>query len=902
MSALDDYFAKYGSRIAQASEKLFVEEFLYPLVGSRILDIEPQYSFIDRTGRVRRIDFAYNKSPALLAFEVNGETYHAEGIIPDAQFDDNLFRQNEILRRGYKLVRFSYNQLQSQAWRPVVMDALREFLVMNAPELIGEYSLEPNQLQVEALQALEYCRSARGWGKGLIVMPTGVGKTILSAMDARRHGGRALFIVHRLDILAQSMEAYRKVWPAAKLGILTGSERHDVEECDVLFASKDSLRQQSWLSEFSPEAFQYIVIDEVHHGQSLSYQPIFQYFRPKFMLGMTATPDRADRKDIFELFDYNNVYEVQLFDAIERGLLVPYTYIGLTDDIDYSKIRYHNHRYRVDDLERHLIVPERNQAILNAYLDEQLGAGDKAIGFCVSIAHAERMAEYFTSNGVSAYAIHSAASNRDDLIRAFRQDEFQVAFTVDLFNEGIDFPNVRVLLFLRPTESKTVFLQQLGRGLRLCAGKDRTRVLDFIGNYHRANKVRKYLAKASRREDSRGDDGRRLKKVVYEYARGCEVRFDKHVETILDRQDAAELAIDKEDLRQAYFDLAESLGQKPTKQDLDDGGRYASRLYAQTWGTWRDFLRDVGEYTEASYHYPQGTHLGHILSILWYYGLPSRDGTHFDDRYVRLRGGYGEGRLGTYQRQLRYKLLAAMELGIIEDDRGLSDDVAGGIGLTPLGLELRQALEERLAAADLRFEIKSESGLPSSRMAAGEAAYNELISEAIKQDPGIAEVVRGIFLRMPAVGQMMQFLYHVARRPTVSKDYIYRNFFNTPFVQRFCEQEGIEKATLEAARRRCPFLLNVLAACRVLRSERSAVHIDRLLLTPSLVQAHPREDPAMIMLRFREVVNAWPSREEMLSAEDLSILRELFGPQFLTSAYAWSEMEYALEGISSHGK
>src|SRR5262249_46537389 len=160
--------------------------------------------------------------------------------------------------------------------------------------------------------------------------------------------------------------------------------------------------------------------------------------------------------------------------------LVPYTYMGLTDNVDYSRIRYQNYRYRVDDLERFLIIPERNKAILDAYLEK--GSGDKAIGFCVSIKHAERMAEFFRENGVKACAIHSGSLNRDELIASFRNNELQVVFTVDLFNEGIDFPNVRVLLFLRPTESKTVFIQQLGRGLRLCAGKDRVRVLDFIGN------------------------------------------------------------------------------------------------------------------------------------------------------------------------------------------------------------------------------------------------------------------------------------------------------------------------------------------------------------------------------------------------------------------------------------
>ena len=219
---------------------------------------------------------------------------------------------------------------------------------------------------------------------------------------------------------------------------------------------------------------------------------------------------------------------------------------------------------------------------------------------------------------------------------------------------------------------------------------------------------------------------------------------------MLDRQDAAELGIDKDDLKQAYFALAETLGQKPTRNDLDERGEHPSRLYVQAWGTWRDFLRDVGEYTEASYHYPQGTHLGHILSIVWYYGLPSREGTQFDSGYVRLRGGYGDGRLGTYQRQLRYKLQAAMELGILEDDRAVSDETANTIGLTPLGKELRQALESQLAKIDLRFGIEADSGIPSSRMTADEAVYNQLISEAAASDPAIARIVQSVLLHMPA--------------------------------------------------------------------------------------------------------------------------------------------------------
>ena len=888
---LEAYYQKYGSRISQVSERLFVEEFLYPLVGSKLDNIEPQCTFLDRTGKSRRIDFAYHGDGAKIALEVNGETYHAEGIIPDEQFDDNLFRQNEILRRGYRLVRFSYSQLKSSRWRPIVMETLRNLFAEHAPLLLNEYELDPNPIQKEALDALNHARTMREWQKGVVVMPTGTGKTILSALDAKKHGGRVLYLVHRLDILSQSLEAFRFVWGRLNDGLLTGIERKNEQNCDVLFASKDTLRQADELAKFPSDWFSYIVVDEVHHGQSPSYQEILRHFKPRFMLGMTATPNRTDRKDIFELFDYNKVYEIPLYEVIERGYLVPYTYIGLTDDIDYSAIRYQNQRYQVDDLERHLIIPKRNQAILDAYLDKDKGAGDKAIGFCVSILHAERMAEFFSARGVKAAAVHSGSPDRDEIISRFRADELQVVFTVDLFNEGVDFPNVRVLLFLRPTESKTVFLQQLGRGLRLCAGKDRVRVLDFIGNYKRANQIRKYLSKGSQRQDS-DESGRKTKKLVYEYSTGCEVLFDAKVEEILDRQDAADIGIEKQDLKDAYFVLAEQLQRKPTKAELDEKGQYPSRQYVQLWDSWRKFLQDVGEYTEASYHYPQGTHLGHVLSILWYFGAPSRSNTHFDDKYIRMRGDLDKDndRVSSYQRQLKYKLQAAMELHILEDDRTLPADQSKSPALTPLGQELRGVLQGDLKATDLKFPL-DEDGVPSSRMAHDEDFYNNLILKAANHSPEAKRTIQQVFFGMHAVQQMLAFLYHIVREKRIEKNRIYTEFFAAPFVKRFCEQEGIEEATLEAAKRRCPFLLNVLAACGVLTLERSHVVVDKLVLMPSLVMPFAKEERIATIRRFKAVQRAWPSSEAALDPEDLSIVRELFGADFLTAGFKWSMLD-----------
>ena len=877
---LEEYYQLYGSRITQDSERLFIDDFLYPLLWSNIEQIEPQRPFLDCSGKCRRIDFSYHGRHTKIALEVNGETYHAEGIIPNEMFDDNLFRQNEMLRLGYLLVRYSYNQLQSSHWRPIIKESLRDLFGDAAPELLTKYSLSPLPLQNDVLQALSFFRDTKGRTKGVVVLPTGTGKTVLSAMDSRRHGGRILFLVHRLDILKQSIDAYKFVWPEVRVGILTGEAKENELDCDVLFASKDTLRQPSQLERFQRDWFSYIVVDEVHHGQSPTYRDVLSYFQPAFMLGMTATPDRTDRKDIFELFDYSKIYEIPLHEVIDRGYLVPYTYYGLTDNIDYSHIRHQGIRYNVSDLERLLIVRERNDAIVREYLEK--GRGDKAIGFCVSIKHAERMAELFNERGITSAAIHSESPNRDALVQAFRENKLQVAFTVDLFNEGIDFPNVQVLLFLRPTESKTVFLQQLGRGLRRSIGKDRVRILDFIGNYTRANQIRKFLARGSATTEVE-EGGRKKRKIVYEYSTGCEVYFDEAVQQILDRQDAAELGITKDDLKEAYFALAEQLGRKPSRPDLDAEGKYKSSKYAQLFGSWLAFLREVGEYTEASYHYPQGTHLGHVLSILYFFGSGNRVGSPFDDEYICLRGGLGEGRISTYRRQIKYKLQAAMELAILTDDRHYAADQAYTLELTPLGRELYKALVPLFGSINLDFP-RGEDGIPRTRME-DENSINGVIRSFIRNDANARSIVNRVFLKMHAVQQMLAYLYHIEQKTTIPRSQIYEHFFQAPFVTQYCDQEGIETTTLEASRRRCPFLLNILDACDIIDSENSQITVRTLALSPSLVKAYQSEDAEKAVARLKALQAAWPDNPDRLDSEDLSILRELFGAKFLTRDY-----------------
>ncbi len=225
-----------------------MKDFLFPLLGKKgIKYVIPQYPFIDSEGRLRRIDFALIKDNTRIALEVNGETYHAEGIIPNEMFDDNLQRQNEILNAGWNLQRFSYNQLQEAKWRKRVMDSLHKVISQNVPELISEDAIKPHYLQQMALDALNFYRG-KGWKKGIVVLPTGTGKTFLSAFDAKKFNGRVLFIVHRLDILSQSKDAFQKVWPEAKLGLLTGEVKEHIHDSKVLFASVtgNAIMYQKW--------------------------------------------------------------------------------------------------------------------------------------------------------------------------------------------------------------------------------------------------------------------------------------------------------------------------------------------------------------------------------------------------------------------------------------------------------------------------------------------------------------------------------------------------------------------------------------------------------------------------------------------------------------------------------
>jgi len=902
---LQEYLDVYKSRITQESEILFVREFLYPLLGpQKIKWVIPQYPFIDSEGRSRRIDFGIIFNNKRIALEVNGETYHGEGIIPNEMFDDNLNRQNEILNAGWFLLRYSYSQLQHPEWRVRVSQSLFYLLRKRIPEILSDVLIEPNYLQRNVLEALDYYRS-KGWKKGIVVLPTGTGKTFLSAFDTLKTPGRILFIVHRLDILKQSKDAFEKVYPKETLGVLTGEVKENVTDSKILFASKDSLRNTEILTTFSPNEFDYIIVDEVHHGQAPTYQMVLKYFEPNFfMLGLTATPDRMDRKDIFELFDYQKIFEYNLFEAIENGFLVPYTYYGLQDNIDYNTIRHNGVKYNVADLDSKLIIKERNQKILEEYLSK--GEGNKALGFCCSIKHADAMAAFFIDNGIPSVSITADSVNRDTLIKGFRDNLYSVVFTVDLFNEGVDFPDLRVLLFLRPTESKTVFFQQLGRGLRLCGGKENVVIIDFIGNYKKANNIRKYLSKGSTTITNTGNG--RIEKIEYEYSPNCAVVFDVEVEEILDRQDTSEREITKEDLIDAYYKLAETLNKKPTPDDINRDGEFRISKYVSVFGTWVKFLKEIGELTEFSYHFPQGTHLGHIMYVLNTVGSESIQGSHISSEYVKFTGNYSEGQMGNFERKTKYALQASMELGLIIDFRheGLEQDFK--IVFTKSGLEIYNILKPLLETLDLSFKEEGKAEISWSMNCEG--TINETIKNYLNENTNAKKLLRKVFLKMDAVNMLLKYLYSIQRKVTITKAEVYADFFESPFVKSYLERHGLENPTESVIVRRVPFLFNILESLGIINQGRSNIQVLAFVPAREILKLSSKENDAEIDNRISRIMafnkllaskqtgeltgiatesmtiyNVNDLQEQYFSADEISLLKETFGKDFLTESY-----------------
>lgn len=516
------------------------------------------------------------------------------------QVFEDLFEHHSIIIDNEELKRYSQN------WhRPAVAKDLEryEYSHQNEENESEDTKVrllyEPRGAQIEALCALEDTR-AEGAKRALVQAATGVGKTYLAAFDSKSYE-RVLFVAHREEILKQAAASFRNVRNSEDYGFFTGEEKST--DKSVIFASVATLGRSEYLSEkyFAPDYFQYLVIDEFHHAVNEQYQRIVKYFKPQFLLGLTATPERMDGRNIYELCDYNVPYEISLKDAINKGMLVPFHYYGIYDDTDYSGLHLIRGRYDEKELNETYIGNVHRHDLIYKYYCKY--GSKKALGFCCSRAHAEEMAKEFCERGIPSVAVYSNANGtyseeRGKAIEKLKSGEIRVIFSVDMFNEGVDITSVDMVMFLRPTESPIVFLQQLGRGLRRSKGKEYLNVLDFIGNYEKAGRVRFLLT------------GRTLGKNEYYnpadrsvFPDDCLIDFDMKLIDLFSEMDKKHLKI-KDQIRNEYYRVKELLGRIPSRMDLftymdDDIYRVAiTHSKDNPFKRYLDFRKELGELSE----------------------------------------------------------------------------------------------------------------------------------------------------------------------------------------------------------------------------------------------------------------------------------------------------------------
>jgi superfamily II DNA or RNA helicase len=370
------------------------------------------------------------------------------------------------------------------------------------------FDVKPHHFQSEILEKLEVERTIHGRYRNLIVAATGTGKTVISAFDYKRFkennpSAKLLFVAHRKEILEQARGTFRAILRDQNFGELwIGDNMPD--NFKFVFASVQTLNNQLHKQQLSSNYYDYIVIDEVHHIAASSYRPVLNSFSPKVLLGLTATPERMDGSDILEDFGGRIASEIRLPEALNLKLLCPFQYFGITDSIDLAGVKWSNGKYVPGELSKLYTANDIRVGEIIYGLDKYLSNPQevRALGFCATIEHAQFMAKKFELVGLKAAALTSQNNAERAVLREnLRSRTLNYLFVVDIFNEGVDIPEIDTVLFLRPTESLTIFLQQFGRGLRLAKDKDCLTVLDFVGNarpeYDFENKFRALIGKTN---------------------------------------------------------------------------------------------------------------------------------------------------------------------------------------------------------------------------------------------------------------------------------------------------------------------------------------------------------------------------------------------------------------------
>ncbi|WP_284974267.1 DEAD/DEAH box helicase [Arthrobacter sp. efr-133-TYG-104] len=464
-----------------------------------------------------------------------------------------------------------------------------------APNALTGLEVVPFLHQEEMLEDLEAERS-KGFNKNLLVAATGTGKTVIAALDYKRlceAAGRPLsllFVAHRQEILKQSLRTYRNVLQDGAFGELYVGD-HKPQQWTHLFASVQSLASLG-VEKFEASQFAVVVIDEFHHALAPTYRQLLQHLQPQQLLGLTATPERGDGGNVAqEFFDGRTASELRLWDALDADLLVPFHYFGVSDDVDLSRVEWKRGNYDTAQLDQLYTGNDARAAkVIRELRDKVVGTDHmRAIGFCVSVQHAHYMSRVFNDAGIASVAVDGGTGEaaRADALTKLRNREINCIFAVDIFNEGLDIPEVDTILMLRPTQSATIFLQQLGRGLRRADDKAVLTVLDFIGQQRREFRFDlRYRALT-------GYGRKQLEKAVEEefpyLPSGSQIVLDRVAQKVVLDNVKAQLRYNRSQLTK---DIA-SYGKTELAEYLEESGNDVKTIYRSTRDSWTGYLRQA---------------------------------------------------------------------------------------------------------------------------------------------------------------------------------------------------------------------------------------------------------------------------------------------------------------------
>lgn len=484
--------AEYRAASGSSAEDLFIELFADTFGAEKAGYLYSQYPFYDIYQNARFADFVLENGATRIAIEIDDQASHDPRHISVDKFCDDLLKQNSMVHLKWDIYRFAVRQMQKQP--ETVKDELRVFLG-NDPRFkeIEDYlptqqgkaldgqNLELREYQKEALDSLEAMRANKET-IALLYHATGTGKTVTAVMDAKRCSGRVLFVAHTMELVNQAYNTFRNLWDTVSVGKFADSIKDT--DSHVICGSIQSVALN--LELFQDNDFDYIIIDEAHHASADTYKKILTYFKPKFTLGLTATPERTDNTDILEIFK-NTAHKLDIQTAVEIGALVPVRCIRIHTNIDMTKVRFNSVQYNIRDLDDKIFVPERNKLIVDTWLSYV--RNKRIVVFCASVKHAEQIAKLFQNAGITALAVSGSmkTSERNEQLAKFANGDIKVLCACDLLNEGWDCPQTEVLFMARPTMSKVLYTQQLGRGMRNCDGKDHLMVFDFVDNASQYN-------------------------------------------------------------------------------------------------------------------------------------------------------------------------------------------------------------------------------------------------------------------------------------------------------------------------------------------------------------------------------------------------------------------------------